>query len=429
MEKVMRHGKRDNRRRRGGAMGTQKLTPPVRAALVLPALALLALAAGCGGDGSGQRTAGDAGAGADHAGRQVAAGCALVTDRSAVDQFYALADRVAAGEDLSLEEMGQVVSAPAWEHWRRSYEPERVPASRIARALFITLRGQDELPPRLRDKPYRVDLVRNYEVALEHREQILPYLERFIADEVICGVPQYLEGWLPAAVRTDTLHVEFVVGQPEIRLYEDRFLVDPGMAWAAGREQMVRFLASTLYRHVAVIEGTDPDRASGPQIALECLRVVHNEGIPAYLDRVADIAFDGRHPLLASRGAVPERFCEQAMRTLESLDATLARLRAWPDADDEQWQQVLRLFIGSQSWRPTGWYMARVIAAELGEERLEEVSPSVAGFWAAYAEAAARTPAEPTAAPGTVPYFLQQAPPLSAENVAWMEAELTRLFP
>ncbi len=404
---------------------------------------LLALAVGCGGGQSGEQSDGQPGGqtgsrsgesargpagGEAAASRLVSDRCALTVDRSAVDQFYRLADRVAAGEVVSLEEMGQVVSAPVWEHWRRSYHPERVPASRVARALFIALRDQDELPPRLRDKPYRVDLVRNYEVALDHRERILPFMEAFIADEVACGVAPYLDGWLPRAVLADTLHLEFVVGQPEIRLYEDRFLVDPGMAWAAGREQMVRFLASTLYRDRAVIEGTDPDRAAGPQIALECLRVVHNEAIPAYLDRVAEIAFDGRHPLLASRGAVPERFGDQAMRTLESLDTMLTRLRGWQDADDAQWEQVLRLFIGSQSWRPTGWYMARVIAAELGEPRLQEVAGSVAGFWTAYARAAARTPGEPTEPPGTVGALLQQAPRLSPQNVAWMDAELTRLF-
>jgi hypothetical protein len=335
---------------------------------------------------------------------------------------------VAAGEAVTVQEMGQAVSGRAWDHWRRSFAPERIAPARVARSLFIALRSQEELPPRLRSKAVEREQVRNYTFALEQRDRLTRYLEEFVASDVLCDVPKLLEGWVPADALPDTLRVDLVVGLPEIRYFEGRFLVDPGLAWASGREQIVRFLASTLYRDVAAIEGVDPDRAQGPDIALHTLRLLRNEAVPAYLDRLADIGFDGRHPVLAHAAVSPVDLCDQALRSLEGLDAVLTRLRSWEDPRQAEWPQVYRFFVGSQSWQATSWYMARTIAAALGEDRLREASTTVRGFWAAYQEAARTMPAEPDARRTSVKYFLQQAPPLSAENAAWVDRELARLF-
>jgi len=391
------------------------------AALLVVAVASAAILTGCGGGGG-------ASDGADAADRHVADGCALVMDTTALQAFWRAADRVAAGEEVTLEELGDVAALPTWELWRRSFEPERIAAAPVARSLFIALRGQEELPDRLSQKSYRIDLVRSYEATLERRPLVEQYVQTFRDRETACGVPELLAGWVPPEALPDTLRVDFVPGHAEIRLYEGHFMLDPGMAWAAGQAQIVRFLASTLYRDLATVEGPSPDQASGPEIALQAMRVVRNEGIPAYLDRMDEIAFDGRHMLLASAAPVPENLCDQAMRTLRSLDTVLTRLLAWDQVADEQWQQVYRLFVGAQSWQPTGWYMARVIADTLGEERLQEASRTVAGFWAAYHEAAAQQPAQPTARPGSVSYFLQQAPRLDDGTAAWIEEQLRRRF-
>ncbi len=418
MEKVTRRAGGDNRRRSARAPG---------AALAL-VLMLLVTASGCGGGRDDTAGGTDQDGGPAATTRRVADACPLVLDWSAVAAFYDLADRVAAGEAVTIEEMGQVVSGPTWDHWRRSFAPERIAPARVARSLFIALRGQEELPARLRSKAVELEQVRNYTFALDQRERLTTYLEEFVATDVLCEVPTLLEGWVPAGALPDTLRVDLVVGLPEIRYFEERFLLDPGLAWASGREQIVRFLASTLYRDVAAIEGVDPDQAQGPDIALHTLRLLRNEAVPAYLDQLADIAFDGRHPVLAHAAVSPVDLCDQALRSLQGLDAVLTRLRNWEDPGQAEWSQVYRFFVGSQSWQSTSWFMARTVAAALGEDRLREASTTVRGFWAAYQEAALAMPEEPVARRTSVVYFLQQAPPLSPENAAWIDRELARLF-
>ena len=389
---------------------------------VAATLLSLLLLGGCGSGDTEQETPGSMGT------THRSTACPVVVTDHALAGFYQLADRIAAGEKVDLEAMERVVAQPVWDRWRRSFEPEDVRALLVARAFFVTLRSRDELPPQMRDKPTRLDFDRNYRFHLERRAEIEAYVADFMADDLACKVRDLLDGWVAPAVLTDTLRVDFVVGHPEIRLYEGHVMVDAGMAWASGRAQIPRFIASTVYRDAASIEGTTPDLARGADILLETQRLVLNEAIPAYLDDVADIAFDRRHPTLGRAAPIPDQFCDQARRTLQSLDVALARTLLLPDPTDEHWRQMYRLFVGAQSWLPTGWYMAQVIVDQFGEPRLREAGRTVAGFFAAYQEAALLTPTTPSAATGTVAWQLQSAPSFSPENAAWLEVELRRRF-
>ena len=354
--------------------------------------------------------------------------CPLVVTDQALASFYDLVDRIAAGDDVDLEAMGQVLAQPIWDRWRRSFEPERVSVAQVARAFFVTLRSRDELPPRLQDKPNRLDYARNYGFHLERRAEIEAYVNDFMTDDLACTVKELLDGWVNEAVLADTLRVDFVVGHPEIRLFEGHIMVDAGMAWASGRTQISRFIASTVYRKAALIEGRAPEAAQGADILLQSLRLVCNEAIPAYLDEVDDIAFDIRHPALGHASPKPSQYCDQARRTLRTLDADLTRTLLLPDPTDEHWRQMYRIFVGAQSWLPTGWYMARVITDQLGEPRLQEASHTVAGFFAAYQEAALQISTTPSARAGTVEWHLQSARPFTTENAAWLDVELRRPF-
>jgi len=358
-----------------------------------------------------------------------AAACPLVATDTGLAEFLALADRVAGGEAVPVEEMGAVAGRPVWDRWRRSYEPETLPAAAVGRMLFIALVGRDELPSRLQDKTIRADLVRSYEIALARRAEITAFVEGFIAEDVGCRVREQLAGWLPAADLPDTVRIDFLVAHPEIRYYEDHLHVDAGLAWAAGRDQLVRFLASTLYRDQAAIAGRQPASAHGPDIVLETLRLVYNEAVPVYLDDLPHLAFDPRHPLLAKAAPDVEDLGGQAARTLRAFDAGLTAVRGRPAPTDGDWLALYRIFVGAQSWRASGWFMARVIAGHLGEPRLQAAARTVPEFLAAYHEACAAAPGNRDAAPGSLAAHLASPPAFTPENAAWLDRELRRLFP
>jgi len=396
-----------------------------RAALGILAGGLLLAGLGTGCSGDRPPAQGAAATGDVHRG----AACPLVATRTGLAEFLDLADRVAAGEPVTVDAMVEVASSPVWDRWRRSFEPEAIPAAAAGRTLFIALVGQDALPPRLRDKTYRADLVVSYETTLARRAEITAFVDDFLRSDAACDVRTQLSGWLPAAELPDTLRIDLVVGHPEIRLFEDHFLVDASLAWAAGRQQLVNFLASTLYKHVAVVAGPAPANARGGDILLHSLRLVFNEAAPAYLDHMAEVAFDPRHPQLAKIAMNPDDLAGQAVLTLGSLDAGLTAIRRRPAPTDEDWLGLYRLFVGAQAWQPTGWFMAQVIADRLGEARLQAAARSVPDFYAAYQRACA-APAG-SAAPGvrTVAAQLANPPALSADNAAWLDRELRRLFP
>ena len=387
------------------------------------ALALgLFLLAGCGG---GQDQSARQEVGTTH----VATSCAMVASDQGLAGFLALADRVDGGEAVTLEEFTALAEEPVWTLWRRSFEPKNVPALPIGRTIFISLRGKEALPEQLRNKTLRADLLYGFEIAHDYREQICSFVDAAIADEVGCGIGDRLAGWVPADALPDTLYIDFVVGYPEIRYYEGHLMVDAGMAWAAGSQQLERFLSSTVYKGIAAIDGEDPGKIDGGDVVLECLRVVRNEAVPAYLDDMPELAFDPRHKRLRNAAPIPEEFCSQATRTLVSLDRELALVRARPAPTQDNWLSLYRLFVGAQSWQATGWFTARVIADNLGEERLQEASRTVPGYWAAYQEACTHLPETPTADRGSIEWHLQSAPSFSDDNAQWIDAGLRRLFP
>lgn len=392
-----------------------------RLAILLTAGISLGLYAACGG------------AGQDAADRarppRAATSCALLVSDSVLHDFLHLVDRVESGANVSVREMTELADRPLWRTWRRSFFAEETSAETIGHALFVALRGTDALPEDMRGRVYRNDLVRNYRQTANRREQITAFLAQFTAAERACDIATLLRGYLTAADLPDTLRLEFVVGMPEIRLFEGVFLVDAGLAWASGQEQLVRFLASTLYKQRTLVDGPIPNSVHGSAILLHSLRVVRNEAVAAYIDDLPEVTFDGRHELLAAASFKPETVFRSATRTLSSLDGDLTLYLAKPSVTDEEWLDTYRLFVGAQSWQTTGWFMARTIVDRLGIEQLQQVGRSVPDFFAAYQNAATSPPRTAQAEPGSPAWYLAAAPALSESNWAWLEPELRRLFP
>lgn len=389
-------------------------------ALLGSAMATLLLVSACGdgdADGSGQATD-----------KPTTLTCAVVVDDQALQAFFEVADRVAAGQSVTVEDLGDLASTPVMDHWRRSFAPENITATWTGRMMFLALVGEDQLSERLRAKGRRMDLVLAYQATVEQRRHIEDFASELATGDILCGVRDQVEPWLAPGLLPDTLRVELIAGYPEIRLFEDRLLLDGGLAWASGREQLPRFLAAILYKELGTRPGQSPANASGDAILLESLRLVTNLVAPALIERSDQIIFDKRHPLLARSAPSPSVIADQAHRTLLSVAPGVARVRGLANPTDSDWQQLYRLFVGAQSWQATAWYMGQIIDERLGRERLQQAVRHPADLIAAYHEAARSRDGSTMAAPGTVRWYLDTPPTFSDDDAHWLEDRLRAHF-
>ncbi len=388
-------------------------------------LALAACAAVLGACGGGQ-TRQDA---PDAPRAQRTRACAAVISDQGLREFVALAERAASGGEVALEDLNSLVATDVYARWRRSFTPDSLLAAPVARHMFIAMQGREQLPDQQRAKVARLDLVLNFQQTIERRGEIAAFISEFTGAERVCDVYRLLGDYLPAGDLPETLRLEFVAGLPEIRLVDGTLFVDASLAWASGHEQLVRALASILYRQISHVEGVAPHRAHGADILLQSLRLVRNEAIAAFIDGIVDKTYDIRHGRLAGASARPDDLLGSAYRTLTILDAQLAAVRTNPAATDEDWLHLHRLFAGTQAWISVGWLMANTINDQLGLAHLREAGRSVPDLFAAYQEACALLPTHTDAAARTADWYIANAPAFSPENAAWLDRELRRLFP
>jgi hypothetical protein len=92
-------------------------------------------------------------------------------------------------------------------------------------------------------------------------------------------------------------------------------------------------------------------------------------------------------------------------------------------------RELARTLVAMSAYGQTGYGMAAVIAARLGEDRLREVSRSVPAFLAAYQESAVLNPV-PAPVPGARGVELwQTVPPLDPEVYSALYTLLVEAFP
>lgn len=384
--------------------------------LLIGAVATLLLAAACGDSRDEPATA------------RPGPPCAVVVDDQALRAFYDAADRIAAGQEVTVEDLGNLAGNPVLDRWRRSYSPENITPAWVGRMMFLALVGKDQLPERLQDKSLRMDLVRAYEVTLENRRHIEEVAASLASEDILCRIRPELEPWLGPGALPDTLRIDLLAGYPEIRLYEDRLLLDASLAWAAGREQLPRFLAAIMFKELGTLAGQAPADVTGDAIVLESLRLITNLVAPAMIERMDQIIFDKRHRLLRGASPDPSTIADQAHRTLRSLDPTLTRIRGLAEPTDDDWLQAYRLFVGAQSWQATGWYLGQVIDERLGRERLQAAVRHPADLIAAYQEAVQSRDNTTTATPQTLRWYLDTPPALSDANARWLDMRLRDHF-
>jgi hypothetical protein len=361
---------------------------------------------------------------AGKAATHVAQRCALVFDTSGLETFWAAADRVQAAPETPSAAVGADLGAiPVWRRWCQSYAPEVVSADLLGLTVRAAVLDPNRLTPAEAGKLTRRDVVRSQAFTLAQRARVEDFVKAFITEESACTVWPLARAWVRPEALPDTLRIDLLAGNAEIRLYEGHFLVDAGLAFVCGREQMTRFLASTLYRKLEATEGPSPGEVHGEAVLAQTLRIVRNEGIAAYIDDLPNLYFGSEHPALAGSAPVPEDVCATARLNLLYVEQVVARQFNLPPATRD-FADIHSNFVGSRGWQATGWFMATVIARRLGEPRLQAAARSVSGFLAAYQEAAAQNPPAASATPGSVDYFVATSPAFSPPVLATLQGSL-----
>jgi hypothetical protein len=353
---------------------------------------------------------------------------AFLSDRGLKD-FLSLADRNAAGKEVTLDDANELAESTVYISWRQSYVPEQLSVEIIGRSMLIAMAGREALTARQRAAHEPVPLTLNLQEILKHRNHITAFLDDFIREDRVCEVYDLLAQYLPASDMPDTLRIEFLAGLPEMRFSEGAFLIDAGLAWAIGHGQMVKALTSMLYRMITSYERPSLREVRGVDLLLYTLRQVHHEAIPAYIDAIDKKSFDYRYTRLSGASVSEFELLQKAHIALRSLQEHLAAVRAKQTPSHDDWLVFHRFLIEDNNAHQTGWFMARTIADQLGQDRLQQVARSVADFFAAYQEACTHMPQRPDIPRMTEEWFIVNPPRLSQENAAWLIGELRRLFP
>ncbi len=354
--------------------------------------------------------------------------CRLTTDTSGWTAFKAIADRVAAGQDVPLDDFYAYAELPSVTLWRRSLEKDAPTAQRISNWLegvFWEKLGREGQQKRT---PDRSDYLHNSNYCLENRERIDARLDEMTGPRK-CEMDKLIRYWCePENIPAD-FTIYFLPTKPEIRIKDGDLFVDTGVLGAGSADQVIRNVASLVFRRFQTIPGTDPMELEGELSVAHSFRVLANEGVTGWIDKAAILEFDTAHPALHKVNLIPENFFMKAQEALEMMNRQLG-----PMLDDEaEMAKKGVLFAGHlagmNAYSQTGYGMSSVIFHRLGEDRLRDASRSVPGFLAAYQEAALLN-SDPVPHPGKAGSELfETVPPLDPELFTKLHAMLSRVFP
>ncbi len=385
--------------------------------LVIPILAVTA----CSQDaGTGEKSSAQA--------ADPAADCAVITDTSAWTALKVVADRIAAGADVTKEELDAFGDLPTVTIWRNTQQPRVPSAQRLGNWLEGTFWKELGHEGKQKSNTDRSILMRSYRYSLGHRDLIDKRLAELTGPRK-CEVADLARLWVEPGLLPQTLTILFLPAKTEIRIFEGSLLVDTGIVGASSVDQVIRQMASLLYRNYQFVPGPIPMKQEGAEAVAHSLRVMMNEGLAGWIEQIVDLDFDTRHPALDRIALVPEDFFLETQETIALFNSQLGPMLDDEDRMAENGLAFTRLLAVGGSFVRAGYGMSAVIAAHLGEERLRAVSRSVPSFLAAYQEAASLNPV-PVPVPGALGSELfQTVPPLDPDIFNKLYAMLTRVFP
>jgi len=354
--------------------------------------------------------------------------CRVTIDASGWLRFKGLAQQLGTAEKPSREDLIAFAETPALTIWRQSLRPNEPLPQRIADWMAYAFDPQERERPKRKPVFEQRSFDRLYNYCFAQREAISDYIARYMSDGGPCRALEIAREWIDPEHLAADLTLVFLPAKPEIRLLDDHLIVDVGVAYAGGADQLNRQIASLLYRDRQGIKGDNPLRCRGAAAIAQSLRVLVNEGTAAWISRVGDTYFGHDHPSLFGNLVPPEEYYEDALETVATWNRLLAVLLGDPEQLQSHGHDFSRYMGGSGAFLGMGYCMANAIVGRLGEERLRQVSRSVPDFIAAYQEAASANP-QPYPVPGAAGHELYESlPPLAPEVFEKLHALLLQEF-
>ncbi len=356
------------------------------------------------------------------------ADCALTTDTSAWTAFKEVADRIAAGADVTKEELIAFGNLPTVTLWRHSMEPGGFPALLVGNWLEGTFWEELDRKERQKRSANRTIFTRSYHYSLNHRDRIDRRLAELTGPRK-CDVSEIARFWIEPGLLPQTLTIHFLPAKAEIRIFEGSLLVDTGLVGASRVDQLIRQMAALLYSRYQSLPGPNPIMVEGDEAVAHSFRLLMNVGVACWIEQAATLEFDRGHITLGKTGSIPEEFFLTTQDAIGLMNRKLGSMLDDEARMAEEGTAFAKRLARSEAFSATGYGMSSVIAARLGEDRLRQVSRSVPAFLAAYQEAAAANPF-PIPVPGDLGHELfQTVPPLDPDIFTKLHAMLTRIFP
>jgi len=321
-----------------------------------------------------------------------AAPCPLELDLSVIQAFEDLGARMAGGDSVPSQDTAALLAMPAYTLFLESGGESGLNArvfDNVLRHVFqdSTAAAKAGTGEHVRS-PKRQDLVESFTYLRDHREELQRFLVQFRNTQAGCQVFDLLKGFIPAEKMPRHITLVFLAVRPEIRYLDDQLLVDMGLALAAGPDQLAHIMASVLYRDIQAPETPKPSDLSGLAAMRATFEQLAFQGIAAYLESFGDLTFDPSHPQLASPPPLRREAIPSCPRVLENMDKYLQVVLGDEQQMREQGRIIDDLLRGGSSYEATGYAMAMLIAARLGEARLQQTVGDPRGFLEAYQEAA-----------------------------------------
>ena len=354
--------------------------------------------------------------------------CAVTTDTSAWAAFKEVADRIAAGADVTKEELDAFGDLPTVTLWRNSLQPRVPTAWRLGNWLEGTFWKELGHEGKQKSNNDRTTFRRSYRYSLDYRDRIDKRLAELTGPRK-CEVAELARFWIEPGLLPETLTIHFLPAKAEIRIFEGSLLVDTGLVGAGSASQVIHQMASLFYRKYQSVPGPNPIEQEGAEAVAHSLRVMMNEGLAGWIEQTVDFDFDTKHPVMYKVKITPEDFFLNTQKAIALFNNQLG-----PMLDDEARMAENGLAFARRlsfmnAFGQTGYGMSAVIVARLGEDRLRAVNRSVPSFLAAYQEAASLNPL-PVPVPGEPDSELfQTVPPLDPDIFNKLHAMLTRVFP
>ncbi|MFT5233012.1 MAG: hypothetical protein ACI9UK_000873 [Candidatus Krumholzibacteriia bacterium] len=342
--------------------------------------------------------------------------CAVEVDSGAWHTFAGLADRLASGQAVPRDELEAYANLPVVAKWRQSQAPNVPAATNMANWIEAAWWDQQGKTGRKKLNPDRVVLGRLYRYSQTHRAQIDALIGEFETGDLACRAYEEAATWIDPSLLPNPLKINFVPSAAEIRIFENEVFIDTSVLRAGGAPQTSRQITALLYRKFGTKIGEDPTQITGAASVAECVRLMMNEGIASFVEGTLEIEFDTEHPSLYKINIIPSDFFRKTQETVANLDLWLAPLIKDDDAMEAGGLNIARSLVGNNAIGRTGFGMAMVISARLGNERLLAVNGSVSKFLATYQEAALMN-ASPAPDPGERGIKLYESvPPLQNDT-------------